>query len=347
MMYGRSVMALNEPLEKITLHQILHLIRQPDQSFINQILNLRRIRALDPRIYSEKKRQLPFFTTSLFNPPYRRKENFVNTQFFIIDFDHVSDHPEQLQQIKSQFFQHPTVKAIFMSPGADGLKLIFELAEPLSDAPLYAAFYKIFATRFATEHQAMQWLDRATHDVSRATFLSYDPDLLSRSDNEKIDIFSFIPPDDLFAIRHEVSQAEKILSETTAPSAHQANDPAPDILQQIKAKLNPNARSLREKNYYVPPEVDEHKEAIVNFFNQNQIEVLEILPINFGRKFVLRAGNLRAEINLFYGKKGFSVVPTPKTGTNTELNNLCRQLLEQYLTSLPTNLPEVPGFLSS
>lgn len=340
MMYGRTVMATNEPLEKITFNQLIHTIRQPDQDLITMINNLRRIRTLDPRIYADKKRQLPYFTTSLFYPPYRRKDNFVNTQFFIIDFDHVSDQPEQVQQLKNQFFQCPTVKAIFISPGGDGLKLLFELSEPISDAPLYSAFYKVFASRLAQELQATQWLDSVTHDVTRATFVSYDPDLLSRTDNDKINVFSIVSPDDLFAIRHEVKEAEKVLNQTTSASTATTatKEITTDILQQIKSKLNPNARPLREKNYYVPPEVDEQKEAIIQFFASNEIEVTDILPINFGRKFMLRAGPLKAELNLFYGKKGFSVVATPKTGTNAELNNLCRQLLEQFLTTLPSSL---------
>ncbi|MFN4300242.1 MAG: CRISPR-associated primase-polymerase type B [Thermaurantimonas sp.] len=342
MMYGRSVMASDEPLEKITIHQLLHTIRQPEPSLASLIAHLRRIRTLDPRIYAEKKRQLPYFTTSIFNPPFRRKENFVHTQFIIIDFDHVSQEPDQLQDLKNKFFAHPAVKAIFTSPGADGLKLLFELKEPLSDAPLYSAFYKVFATRLATELNATQWLDRATHDISRATFISHDPDLLSRTENEKIDVFSILPPDDLFAIRQEVQQAESVLNSSPAPPKQKTEDLNPEILNIIKSKLNPKARPLREKKYYVPPEVDQLKEEIIQYFAQSHIEVVDIQPINFGRKFQLKAGNLRAEINLFYGKKGYSVVPTPKTGTHPQLNDLCRQLLEQFLTTSLSDLPNPP-----
>lgn len=35
----------------------------------------------------------------------------------------------------------------------------------------------------------------------------------------------------------------------------------------------------------------------------------------------------QAEINLFFGKKGFSVVQSPRTGTNAELNQLMADLI--------------------
>ena len=42
-------------------------------------------------------------------------------------------------------------------------------------------------------------------------------------------------------------------------------------------------------------------------------------------------GLKQAEVNLFYGKRGFSVIQSPRTGTNPELNVLMVDLIKQYL----------------
>ena len=39
----------------------------------------------------------------------------------------------------------------------------------------------------------------------------------------------------------------------------------------------------------------------------------------------------QAEINLFFGKKGFSVVQSPRTGTNAELNQLMADLIIGFI----------------
>lgn len=42
-------------------------------------------------------------------------------------------------------------------------------------------------------------------------------------------------------------------------------------------------------------------------------------------------GLKRAELNLFFGKKGFSVVCSPRTGTDSELNQLMVDWVSSYI----------------
>ena len=42
-------------------------------------------------------------------------------------------------------------------------------------------------------------------------------------------------------------------------------------------------------------------------------------------------GQKEAEVNLFYGKRGFSVVISPRRGTNEELNNVVAELIQQFV----------------
>lgn len=49
------------------------------------------------------------------------------------------------------------------------------------------------------------------------------------------------------------------------------------------------------------------------------------------KKSISRLEDYLAEINLFYGKHGFSVVQSPKTGTSAELNGLMSQLVNSFI----------------
>jgi hypothetical protein len=41
-----------------------------------------------------------------------------------------------------------------------------------------------------------------------------------------------------------------------------------------------------------------------------------------------------AETNLYYGKRGFSVVETPRSGTDAELNALMADMVRTYVNTL-------------
>ena len=59
--------------------------------------------------------------------------------------------------------------------------------------------------------------------------------------------------------------------------------------------------------------------------------VNDVMDINYGKKLQLSLGRRSAELNLFYGKRGFTVVQSPKRGTSSELNQTAAELVECYL----------------
>jgi hypothetical protein len=63
----------------------------------------------------------------------------------------------------------------------------------------------------------------------------------------------------------------------------------------------------------------------------NDILTTELSGIHYGKKFKFSLGKRKAEINLFYGKKGYSVVISPRIGTDPDLNQVCRQLMREWL----------------
>lgn len=61
------------------------------------------------------------------------------------------------------------------------------------------------------------------------------------------------------------------------------------------------------------------------------LQVTEIHNIQYAKKIRARLGHRDAEINLFYGKRGFSVVISPRLGTDEELNTLLADLVKRFL----------------
>jgi len=72
-------------------------------------------------------------------------------------------------------------------------------------------------------------------------------------------------------------------------------------------------------------------DIIKQFIEATGVQVTEIINIQYAKKIRARLGQREAEINLFYGKRGFSVVISPRSGTNEELNDLLAEIVNNFL----------------
>ena len=54
-------------------------------------------------------------------------------------------------------------------------------------------------------------------------------------------------------------------------------------------------------------------------------------PVPYGLRLDLRQGDETVPLTLYYGKKGFSVVKTTKSGSNADLAEVAKDVLEQLL----------------
>ena len=72
------------------------------------------------------------------------------------------------------------------------------------------------------------------------------------------------------------------------------------------------------------------------------LALVEENPINYGRQLRIGAGHLWAELNLFYGKRGFRVVKTTKSGSHADLADLAVQVVEEVLFTLPNRGSDGP-----
>jgi hypothetical protein len=277
------------------------------------------------------KKQLPYLVCGTFSPPFRRSENFAYIQHFMIDIDKIIEKQLSICELKQRITKDERVLLCFVSPSEDGLKILFKLSEKCYDKGMFSLFYKAFSWQFARQYNIEQVVDFQTCDVTRACFVSYDPDAYYNPKAECIAIDHYLKNDDpttLFDLKHELEK--KTSTQDPAPKEPK-EDVDKDIINNIKAILNPNLKTRQQKPVFVPEELNDIMEDLKQFITQTGIEVTEIINISYGKKIRMKSRLKQAEVNLFYGKRGFSVVKSPRTGTDDELNELTAELIQSFI----------------
>lgn len=328
--YGMHINQPNDPLQKVPIETIADKIRNPRPEFAGRIEQLRQVRMIDEKQYSRLKVQLPYFCCGQFNPPFRKKENFASISYFTLDFDHFSaenlSREETLEKLKTD--QH--LRLMFVSPGGDGIKAVFVLEEPCTDPGIYSHFYKAFAQTFTKKYGLEKVTDWVTHDVTRATFFSADTNAWDNFLASPVKITNYIHVEmdaDFSRIEKDFAKTAKENNDGTLPKETLNND----TLNLIKRKLNPNYQPKREKNIFVPEQFNEAIPLITSALKKENIVVAAVASINYGRQLKIQMDKYWAELNVFYGQKGFSIVRTTKTGSNAELAELAYQIIDSLL----------------
>ena len=319
-------------MQPLSVERLYQGIVRPKQGFHDLVEQLRMVRSLDENQYRQLKKQLPYFVCALFHPKIRRKENFASIEYFMFDLDHLAEAKLDRMVLQEKLREGAReVLLCFASPSADGLKLMFRLSEPCHDQALFSAFYKVFARQFAERWGLMEVMDFKTSDVTRACFMSVDSQAFHRPDAQPVAIRDFINDLDFGKSEKIIKEAESAIREQAGPGVAQRHDLADDVLARIKLKLNPNQRRPVEKQYFVPPEVDDALGLLGERLAELEMEIVQTGPISFGRKVKVKAGPHWAEINIFYGKRGFKVVKTTKSGSHAELAELAATAMENIL----------------
>ena len=329
--FGLHITQPNDSLQKISVERIYQAIRHPKPQLAQQISRLRLVRTMDDRQYSRLKKQLPYFVCGNFHPPIRRKEHFSAIKYFMVDLDHFEEAGKNRLEVMQKLQEDPRVVMLFTSPGGDGLKLMFELQEKCFDSGLYSLFYKSFIQSLAAQHQLEKVIDTATHDVTRACFLSVDERAYLNPIVEPVALEAFFNPTDPDA-QHRVEKEHKSLEEKAPDQDKKEERPLSDeVLLEIKKKLNPNFRPKKKRNIYVPPELEDIMPEVEKKLSEVNMSLAGSESINYGKKLKVAAGQHWAEVNVFFGKRGFSVVKTTKSGSNPELADMAHQILYELL----------------
>jgi hypothetical protein len=309
-----------------------------------EVARLQKLRNIDKTAYRTLKTRLPYFVGSVFHHDCRRVENVSAVNYIVLDIDHLTGFDGKIpDSIKAD----GSVLMAFISPSGEGIKVIFKLSEPLISIQGFQIAYREFAEKFGIKVGLTGFIDLKTSDVSRACFLSYDanvyynPTASGITLNVMNDIFDAIE----FANSSEVNKMVVLEAENNIEKAKGViNETA---YKAILKEINPNTTTRAQKEIFIPKEINTLFSEIEKLCQQVGLELLEQIPIHYGVKIMVKQGYRKAEANVFYGKKGFSVVISPKTGTDKNLNELLHQVLFDFFFPKPI-LGEIPlvGFIS-
>lgn len=339
---GHHLTSPNERMEIITLVDLYERISHANSSLNSQQEILRSVRDLDQSKYAQLKRALPYFVCGKFENGVRKIENFSHLEAFILDVDHFEDNDISIENLKKHIAQDERVAMIFISPSGNGLKLLFFLDEACRDSNIYTAFYKRFAIEFAKEYKLENYVDYKTCDVTRACFLASDANAILNLNFIAIHMDDYINTEavDLFVYDNKQAASEcqaliTVVEEATSKSI----DPNQETMNKIKERLEMNRKRLPAatcQEIYVPTEIKAIFEGLKASVEETGVELYETRDIQYGMKLCFRVNLILAELNLFFGKRGFTVVESPKRGTSSELNSMMAELVRDYITEHTT-----------
>lgn len=340
LMFGSNIQSAADQLQKVQEERVFHGLVNPKPAIASTIEQLRTIYAIDARRYSQLKRTLPYVVCGQFNPPFRRTQNFGYTERFILDFDHLTDKGLALDDVRQRICADDRVLMCFASPSRDGLKVMFALKERCHDSGLYSVFYRAFAAAFARQVGLEQALDGATSDVTRACFISIDPKAHFNPLATPVDLQAFVDtsnPQSLFDLKHKQDAEQRRQQQAQKDEQPpRPADPTGDVMAQIRARLQGKV-APPQRQAYVPQQLNDIIDPLTQAIAQTGIEVTGVANINYGKKIQARLGLRQAEVNLFYGKRGYSVVESPRRGTDDELNHLLADVARAFVAD-PSNL---------
>lgn len=328
---GNSITTSGDILHKISVEHLFQSLKNPRPEIINKIRQLRIVRNIDQKQYTHLKKQLPYFVCGIFNPNIRRIENFAYSEYFVIDIDHITEKGMEIAPLRRKLESDSRLLMSFVSPGEDGLKLLFRLSDRCYDAGIFSLFYKAFLSDFSTQYSLEQVADTRTSDVSRACFISYDPNVCFNPDADRIDLKVYIDTEnsfDLFKEKKELSETNKKLALDSQPAR---DDVDGDVVLKIKSILQTAPPKPQKPEVYVPEQLNDIIDDLQGYITETGIVLKGIVNISYGKKIKAVIGLKEAEVNLFYGKKGFTVVQSPRTGTSKEMNELLSGLIDSFL----------------
>lgn len=311
---GKRIDQSGDPLEPVTVAALADRIRT-DEQLANDITQLRRVRSLGVDAYRRLKIRLPYCVAAEFSPPVRQSANLVAATGLFLDIDHCPDGPQKLRETLSR---DERAALIFVSPSGQGLKVLFRLAQPIAHTKQYSDYYRQFAHDFGRQYDLAEGLDLRTSDATRACFLSSDPEVFFRPDPVPLEG----PASGLFDLQED---------STGEAETGKENPLSPAVYRQVMEKLGARPRRPQPGPVLVPEPLERFEAAVKAWMESRQLTSPEVRNIQYGKCFALQQEFKRAEVNVYYGKSGFSVIPTAKRGCDPELTQILAATLEAIL----------------
>lgn len=333
---GKHVTQAGDQLLDVSIDKFHKALVNPEGEVASLQRRLQAIRAMDPAQYRKLKTTLPYVVCAQFHPKLRRKENFLYADRFLVDIDHLSEHQLDIETLREKLSKDNRVELLFASPSGDGLKAMFKIDPKITDPAYYVVFYKAFCIQLEREFKLGAALDHKTHDVSRCCFVSFDPDAHYNPEAIALHPEALVQKDSFFEIErvqkeaveiqkvHKESQKELQMEDKANPS----QDLPDGVLAFIKEKTGQRIKKPLEKHYEQPDELEWVMEQLGSFLKEINAAIEQVRPIAYGRQIKVRSGNIWSEVNIFFGKRGVSVVGTTKSGSHREFGKTLTEYLK-------------------
>lgn len=336
--FGTQITSANDVLRPLSTREMYALVTT-DTALQRTTERLRAVQSLDKEAYRTAKTRLPYVVGSTFVADaegrlVRRTTAFEAAHYFILDLDNC---PGLAGQVPDAVRQNEYVELAFVSPGGNGLKLFFRLLEPFlathgTGVPKqFTAAYRAFAAHIGEQFRWANSLDLRTCDVTRACFLAHDPSAYFNPEAMPVDARLWrVEADELPQQPVQVGEeahAGRDGATQRRPAAERPIDPI--AYQRVLKQVNPHTTAVRPaRQTHVPDALHPLEPDVRLICERLGWTLTAVQPLNYGLKFMIQQGFRTAEVNVFWGKRGYSVVKSPKTGTDPDLSGLfCEQLV--------------------
>lgn len=312
--FGKDCKKSIAPLQLISIPDLFAMIKESNADLRDFTKNLRSVLRYSKERYRAMKTGLPFCSCSVFDPPQRGVHHFQYASGLIIDID--SDEPidpTMIQKLKGDL----RVVIGYISPSQMGIKLLFLFDEPITDASVYTAVYKQFSYEFANTYHLADKLDTKNCDVSRISFLCHDPSAWYNDDAIPIDWKGMSLP-------------SLQLSIPISGNTQGTDDISPSVYKQILQKLDTKPK-LTKSDTTLHKDIEEVLPEIKTELEAYQIFVKEVEAIQYGAKLKIYRDKDQGELNIYTGRQGYKALSSPRKGTNGELNEVARHIIEGVL----------------
>ncbi len=321
--FGSDIKLSNtEVLQPLQLEQVWERITDKQSPLVKSTQLLRRVARLDKAASQALKIRLPFICCGQFANGIRNQENFCSAAGFVLDVDRLNGDPDFRRELLNRFRQDEQIALFYISPSGQGIKLVFLLEQPLTDAAVYRTFYKNFAIKFGLRYQLENELDSSTCDVSRVSFICHDESAWFNPVPIPVRYQEYLPPPFMPSVELTFSTTEAT-AEVQPPSSNGMNAAQ---YREILDSLHPERPPRAPKQIFVPQLLSELMVQVQVQAAAAGIGISAVMDIHYGKKIRFVHGAHEADINLFYGKKGFTIVKVPRRGTHEMLADIGERL---------------------
>lgn len=205
------------PTKEININEALDLIRS--KKFQKKIARIRE--STDKKIQNQLKEQLDYFT---FAGTFDKRANDKLKEasgLICLDIDDIEK--DRRVSIKEKLKEDKYTFCMFASTRGGGFKLLIKIPQVKDDSE-----YKIYWNAVSKHYNLPENNDIHTKDISRACYVSYDPDLYHNPDSE---LFTIARNNILTSPEKEDITQLKLLQQS------QSNDSALDILTKYKIDI--------------------------------------------------------------------------------------------------------------